>query len=316
MRKWLLICIVISLAACKQKKLDLSGSVPVKLKDFMSAFTPITQTFYATDTNITKIADSISIGYSVLTQFIPDTVINKFVKKDKEYSIQPVGIIDKEKAKEKYLLLTFTRNKKTRLVTFVLNDKNKFLAAKELLSDKNNDDYLHTISINKEPTFITGKEKMSENRILKYSHVGWIYSSPNTFIVIMNDGNEDTKKNAVIINPIDSLSKKNKLSGNYIQNSKNFIAIRDGKNVNEYLFFIHFEKDNGDCTGELKGKMKMKDASTAQYSEGGDPCVIDFTFNGNEIIVKEKGSCGNRRGMDCFFDDTYVKKKESIKKKK
>ena len=60
----------------------------------------------------------------------------------------------------------------------------------------------------------------------------------------------------------------------------------------------------------------MKDATHAIYSEGGDPCVIDFYFEGNEVVVKEKGSCGNRRGMNCFFDDTYIKKKEAKTQKK
>ena len=54
----------------------------------------------------------------------------------------------------------------------------------------------------------------------------------------------------------------------------------------------------------------MKSATTAVYAEGGDPCVIDFTFEGNDIVIKEKGSCGNRRGMECFFDDTFTRIKE------
>jgi len=88
------------------------------------------------------------------------------------------------------------------------------------------------------------------------------------------------------------------------------------KKPNVYQFFIHFEKEEG-CTGELKGELKMKDANTAQFSEKGDPCVIDFHFEGNEISLKEQGSCGNHRGIKCFFDDTFIKKKElrSTKKK-
>ena len=48
----------------------------------------------------------------------------------------------------------------------------------------------------------------------------------------------------------------------------------------------------------------------AIYKESGDPCVIDFVFRDNEVEVKEQGSCGNHRGIKCFFDDTYRKKKE------
>ena len=130
-------------------------------------------------------------------------------------------------------------------------------------------------------------------------------------MVVINDSNEDEKKNSVIINPIDTLPHKNKLSGNYIRDKKNFISLRDRKDANSYMFFIHFEKEDGSCTGELKGVLKMKTPTTAVYAEGGDPCVIDFTFDGNDITIKEKGSCGNRRGMECFFDDTFTKRKET-----
>jgi len=56
--------------------------------------------------------------------------------------------------------------------------------------------------------------------------------------------------------------------------------------------------------------MKMKDARTAQFTQSGDPCIIDFRFDGNEISLKEQGSCGNHRGIKCFFNDSFIKKKE------
>ena len=134
-------------------------------------------------------------------------------------------------------------------------------------------------------------------------------------MVVVNDSNEDPQK-FTVINPIDTLPKKNKFSGDYVQNKKNYISIRDSKKANAYQFFIHFEKNEGSCTGELKGEFKMKDANTAIFSENGDPCKIDFHFEGTEITLKEQGSCGNHRGIKCFFDDTFVKKKEAHPKKK
>jgi hypothetical protein len=53
----------------------------------------------------------------------------------------------------------------------------------------------------------------------------------------------------------------------------------------------------------------------ALYQESGDPCEIDFVFEDNEIKVKERGNCGNHRGIKCYFDDTYPKKKEKKPKK-
>lgn len=165
--------------------------------------------------------------------------------------------------------------------------------------------------------FLMSKEKLGLDKQLQYTRTGWVYSPDASFMVVIHDTNEDENKNNTIIDPIDTLPRKNKLSGNYIQDKKNFISLRDGKDINHYLFFIHFEKKEGNCTGELKGAFEMKTANTGIYTTNGDPCIIDFTFDGNTIDVKEKGSCGNHRGIECYFDDSYTKKKEpKLSKKK
>ena len=217
------------------------------------------------------------------------------------------------------MLSVVSQNKKIQLIVFVLNTKNKYVVSKSIFDNVTNDGYMHSLSINKEPTFVISKEKITnDTKQLLFTRVGWIYGSDNAFMVVINDTNEDPKKMNQIINPIDTLSKKNKLSGDYLEDKKNYMSIRDGKNANTYLFFIHFEKKNGTCIGELKGDFKMKNSTTAVYNQGGDPCVIDFNFNDSNVTLKEKGSCGNRRGMECFFDDTFNKKKElkAVKKKR
>ena len=308
MKNWLILLLAILTIGCTHKKPDLSGKEPVKIKDFIAAFTIIESQFSAADSTVSRIADSTIIGYTVFTQFIPDSALSKMLITEKGTIIQPVGRIDKQK--EIYLLATFTHHKKTILAVFVLDKKNKFLAAKQLLANTANDEYNHFISINKEPTFLISQEKLNADKQLRFSRVGWVYNAGGNFMVVINDSNEDEKKNNVIINPIDTLPHKNKLSGNYLKDKKNFISLRDRKDANSYIFFIHFEKNEGLCSGELKGVLKMKTATTAVYAEGGDPCVIDFTFEGNDITIKEKGSCGNRRGMECLFDDTFTKIKE------
>ena len=135
-------------------------------------------------------------------------------------------------------------------------------------------------------------------------------------MIAMSDGNENTVKNNTIINPIDTLPQKNKFSGNYVKNNKNFIAIRDGKTSKLYHFFIHFE-NNDNCTGELKGTLKMISEEKGIYKEIGEPCGIEFIFKNNEITFKENGKCGNKRGIQCYFDDTYpLQKKHKPAKKK
>lgn len=315
MKQWITLLLVVAILGCKDKKVDLSGDVPVKPNEFVKAFPILNLPFTVADTNLSKIGDSTIIGATVLQQFVPDSAINILVNAGKKYLVHPIGRI--EKNTENYLLATVIQNKKKQVVAFVFDKENKFLAAKSIFENFDNDGYLHSLSINREPTFLISKEKITtDTKQLLFSRVGWIYGSDNTFMVVINDTNEDTKKSSEIINPIDTLPKANKLSGDYVQDKKNYISVRDGKYPNTYVFFIHFEKKEGTCVGELKGEFKMKDASTAVYNQGGDPCVIDFNFEGNDITLKEKGSCGNRRGMQCFFDDTFTKKKETKASKK
>jgi len=309
---WLLL-LVISWG-CKDKKVDLSGETPVMVSDFIAAFPKINPPYSVADSNIQKVADTVTIGYKALLQFFPDSSLKQIVGTAKKVMIHPVGIIEKEK--ENYLLVNLVVPKKNiHLAVFVLDKKNKYLASKELLTQQNNDEYLHAVSVNREPTFLVSKEKMGKDNSLKFSRTGWVYTNEGSFMVVVNDSNEDPAKTDVI-NPIDTLPRKNKYSGDYVQDKKNYISIRDTKKPNVYQFFIHFEKNNGSCTGELKGEMTMQSANTAVFKENGDPCLIDFRFEGNEITLKETGSCGNHRGIKCYFDDTFIRKKEPRNSKK
>ena len=305
----LLAFLSIILVGCKHKKVNLEGDAPVKVKDFMAAFAPIVLPFAVADSNIHAFEDTLSIGHFVFNQFVPDSILGEFINTDKKFKVHPVGRFEKEN--ETYLIVNIIQKKKTQVVVIAFDKKkNTFLAAKSLIDNTSDDGYIHSLSINKEPTFTVGKERINpQTKQLEFTHIGWIYNTAGIFMVIVNDTNDDQKKVGIIINPIDTLPKKNKLSGEYGFDKKNFISIRDGKNVNTYQFFIHFEKKDGACVGELKGILQMKGQNEGIYSQGGDPCIIDFNFEGNEVTLKEKGSCGNRRGMDCFFDDTFTKKR-------
>ena len=307
----LLILTVVSVLGCKHKKTDLSGDAPVKVNDFMAVFTPIVLPYAVADTNIGAFADTITIGHLVMAQFIPDSVLEELITTKKAFTIHPVGRFEKEQ--EVYLLFNVVQKEVTQQVVAVFDKKYKYLSAKAILSNEPDEDgYTHTLSINKEPTFTVSKERVNkQTKLVQFTKVGWIYNSAGVFMVVVNDTNEDPKKVGVILNPIDTLPKKNKLSGEYVTDKQNFISIRDGKDANNYQFFIHFEKKEGTCVGELKGTMKMANENTGIYSEAGDPCIIDFNFEGNDITLKEQGSCGNRRGMECYFNDTFTKKKKS-----
>lgn len=318
MKNSILLLLLITVFSCKEKKPDLSGNTNLKAEEFFNVFKLIKLPTTIADTSMLRLADTVKIGYKALLQFVPDSALKQVIPDAKKTTIHPFGRIQNEKEKdaEIYLLANVTSKGKTSLYVFVFNKTHKYLNKKEVLKDKHDDNYSHTVSINREPTFVEGKER-TEGDQLKYTRIGWAFiESTNHFMVVINDGNENTVKNEKIINPIDTLPRKNQLSGDYQQDKKNFISIRDGKNANTYEFFIHFEKNEGSCTGELKGEMKIISAKHGQYKANGDACVIDFTFNGNEISFKEQGICGNHRGIKCQFNDSYIKKREPKKKKK
>ncbi|MGH2553719.1 MAG: hypothetical protein ACRDEB_08375, partial [Chitinophagaceae bacterium] len=132
------------------------------------------------------------------------------------------------------------------------------------------------------------------------------------FMLIMTDALED--KPTELINPIDSLSRKNKFSADYGSGKMNLVSIRDGRKKDRITFFIHFEKNSGECSGELKGEAIFRSSVTAEYKEGGDPCILNFVFSSGSVTLKEEG-CGSRRGLQCLFDGNFTRKKE-IKPKK
>ncbi len=319
MHKFLVACMVVFMSvSCTDKPVSLSGDAPVEAEDFIAAFPLLTLPLRIADTNFIKMADTTTISYTVFTQFIADSVlVNEFGKNAKKISIHPLGKIEKET--ELYLLANCTQNKKTTLLVFLLDKQNKFLASVELLKLANKDGYIHSVSITSEPTFIINRERINVAAELLYTKHGYAFNSASgKFVEVMTDSNEDLKRINEIINPIDTLPRKNKMSGDYTKDKRNYISVRDGSSSSKYSFFIHFEKDGGACTGELKGTMTMRDATHAYFQESGDPCVIDFTFEGRNITVKEQDNCGNHRGIKCFFNDSYTKRKENkpVKKNK
>jgi hypothetical protein len=314
MPKKLCYILLLLLFACGEKKLDLSGATPLKPKDFLSIFPVISGNYVAADSNFTKLSDTTRIGLKAINQFIPDSIIAKYIGKEKSASFYPVGKIIKEK--ESYLLVNIVMKHKIEMIVFVIDTKsNKYLSSKFLIDNSTQDDYVHSFSVNKEPTFVLSQEKPGKENLVQFSRSGWVYTAGVGFMVVINDSNESPSKTN-IINPIDTLPHKNKFSADYAQDKRNFISIRDGKNTSTYTFFLHFEKNEASCIGELKGDFKMKDATHGVYTYNGDPCVIDFVFEDNEISFKETGSCGNHRGIKCFFDDQYTRKKEPRNNKK
>lgn len=136
------------------------------------------------------------------------------------------------------------------------------------------------------------------------------------FMLIMTDVLDENS--VEVINPLDTLQKKNKHSADYVRDKMNLVSVRDGS-PGRMQFFIHFQRKNSDCNGELKGEAMFTGANSAVYRQAGDPCELQFSFTSSSVTLRETKACGNHRGVKCSFNATYPKKKElkpkPIKKK-
>jgi hypothetical protein len=307
--------ILLALIGCAETKTDLSGNTPLKINDFNAAFKNIDLPIRINDTNLVAFTDTVEIGRKALAQFLPDSVVDAIAPKVlKNASIFTVGKIEKET--EYYLLLNNKDAKKQTVSVITFSKKNVFLGYQILtqfdLTQKGSQFYGKTLLINKEPTFLIEENKLDPEQGLTHEKKGWAYTEQG-FRLIYLDANIKPAQKA-ILNPIDTLPTLNTYSGDYARDKKNFISLRDFGDANKYQFFLHFEKKEGSCVGELKGLLNFN-KNQATYSEKGDPCTIQFTITGNIIKIKEDGNCGNHRNMTCYFNDSYDKKRKPKSKK-
>jgi len=305
--------VIIFSVGCKNEADELSGDKPVKAENFLKAFPVLRTPVIISDTGLVHFGDTTIISYSVLSQFIPDSVLTaQLGGQSHKAVIHPAGAIRNDN--NDYLLAKFTLNKRNELLVFVLGADHKYVTSLALLSGHEaGDAYNHSVSVTVEPTFIIRQEKAGKDNQLLYSRHGFAFNNASkNFTEVMNESNEQ-ERTTDVINPIDTFPATNKFSGQYVRDDKNFISVRDGKDAVTYAFFMHFEKNNGECTGELKGQMSLTDEKNAVYQQSGDPCVIHFKFSASSIMVKEEGNCGNHRGITCPFDFTFKKNTKSAK---
>ena len=316
MRNWYWLAVLCCVMACSEKKTDLTGNTPLKINDFNKVFKTVELPISLSDTNLTTTRDTLEIGAKALAQFIPDSVVEKIISsKDKKAILYPLLKIEKET--EYYLLLNVHHPTNDEIAVVVFSKKNAYLDYKIITNflneHKGSKHYGKSVSINKEPTFLVEENKMDDENVLVYEKNGWAYTD-NHFRLIYFDSNKKPESKS-IINPIDTLATYNMYSGDYARDNKNFISLRDFTGVaNKYQFFMHFEKKEGTCIGELKGLLNFN-KNQATYTEKGDPCIIHFTITGQVIKIKEDGNCGNHRNMTCYFNDSYDKKRKPKKKK-
>lgn len=315
MQKFLTVCVaVLVLLACKNSKKNLSGEEPVDINDFIEFFQELPLPYTIADTQINrKLPDSLLISTKILNQFVPDSVYSRDYGKNTHPKFYALGKIEAED-KETYLLIKAATQARQTAYIVCFDKEKSFKAAMPLV--RNNPDRRKSItgSIDKRLIITKSETQKASDGQNYYKLNAYVYNSAGVFTLIKIESNEPVVPKEVY-NPIDTFSRKNKLSGDYVQNKKNFVSIRDGKDAKRILFFVHFERKD-DCSGELKGEAVLVKPNVAQYRQTGDACVLQLVFSANRVTVSEVQGCGNYRGIQCFFEGTYLKKKEPSKAKK
>ncbi len=307
---FLLIFSLLLLIACshKKKKLSLAGDEPVGITDFIDFFPTLKLSYQVGDTVFNKKEkDSLLISYKVFTQFVPDSVLTKSLGKGANPTLYPVGKIVVPKA-EKYFLLKVLSAKKKMLLLICLNEKDSFITSLSAMQPDIASNTSQSLTIDKKLAIIkTTTRRNKDGTVSEGKDVYALDAQAKKFTLVMTDPLDD--KISELINPIDTLTRKSKYTADYGTGKMNLVSIRDGRKPDRVSFFIHFEKNKGACTGELKGEAFFKKPNMAEYRENGESCVLQFIFSNAAVTLKEVEGCGSRRGMNCSFDDVYAKKK-------
>ena len=297
-----LICLTI--VCCNNKKSDVVNENGFSYEGFTKKFSKTTLPYQLSDTSLFKTKDSAVLKAKTLTGFISDSLKNKLFGRTSK--VKYIALCKFQRPTGETYFIVKGVNGNRRAVFLLVFDKNAQFATtltflnpiEPRLSQVTSIDKSFSVSINRVRKKLKGAPTTSRN-VYQYS------SEKRKFQLILTDAQGEDF--AGIINPIDSFSKKNKLSGDYIKNNRNFISIRDGRRPNQLLTFIHLENENG-CSGEFKGELLLASSNTAIYRHGGDPCVLSFKFTPPFVTLREDEGCGSYRGLDCLFEGSFRKK--------
>lgn len=287
----------------------MSGEDPVEVSDFIEFFQPVQLSYQLADTILPKKEkDSLLISYKVFTQFVPDSVLAKVFGKGVKPKIYAMGkaVVP---GGESYLFVKTVTNDKKAVLILAFDKKDQFITGMTALRPDASKSTLQSVILDRKYTITKNAIRKNANgSVSEGKDVYVLNSESKNFMLIMTDPIED--KPAELINPIDTLPRKNKFSADYGSGKMNLVSIRDGRKKDRISFFVHFEKNNGECSGELKGEAIFLTGNKAEYKIDSDPCILKFVFSSGSVSIKEEGVCGSRRGRQCLFDGNYTRKKE------
>lgn len=303
------VLLVLAVIACNNKKVG-DEENGFSYKDFSELFPAANLPYQVSDADVFSNKDTTVIRSADFAQFISDSIKTKLFGKNKVRYIAMARSKSNSKNTVFYIVKAIGGNR--RAILLMPFTGNSFDAVFPLLLPDTDPSTTQISSIDKSSGIYKNiSQRNPGGEVAEGRNVYQYVPETKQFTLVLTNPLNST---AELINPIDTLPRKHKFSGDFIKDKKNFVSIRDGRSSSQLLMFIHIEK--GDCSGEIKSEILMTSGTTGVYKQSGDPCGLSFRFTSNAVVVKEEGGCGSRRGLDCSFDGTFNKKKARPKSSK
>jgi hypothetical protein len=322
MRVRVLFCLLVVglLTACgsgKKKKETPVAPVeaPVSIGDFIKIFPVVKTPFTFGDSVLSKkTPDSLRLSRRSVRQLISDSLYSSYFGDDPSLHLYAVGKIA-DKTKGNYLLVKSVSDQGKGGYLLYFDKHQKLLGSLPLVTASNGE---HTLSYGKldaklNISVITQSIKAGGFKVIQEN--AYAFMDDGTLALMMTNTNDESPAKKVY-NPIDTFPHRYKWAGDYIEEPNNIVSLRDGPNAREYRFFIHFTSEDGTCKGDVKGVAEITGENKIRFTERVGTCGIEFKFSDNRVTLREVGGCGAYRGMNCFFDGSYTRKKLPQRKKK
>ena len=302
---FVLIC-MLWMACGDDKKKQGDDETGFSYETFSGRFKTISPPYQLSDTGLLNNRDTASIRNATFIRFLPDSLKNIVIGRGTKPRFIPLAHMNVSDETDLYFVKVQNGNKKVALIYAF--DKEQFTAVFPFLVPDNDPTTTQLSVIDKALAITKNITQRRQNTITGEGKEVYDYDpSLRQFTLILTNPLNAT---AEVINPIDTFTKKHRFAGDYIKNKKNFVSVRDGRYPDQLMVYVHVDKNEGGCTGELKGDLLFTSPTTAVYRQGGDPCVMTFRFSAGSVTVQEKEGCGSHRGIECSFDGSYPRKKE------
>ncbi|SCC28375.1 hypothetical protein GA0116948_105168 [Chitinophaga costaii] len=299
----------ICLSACHTKKAKVLHGDPQTFDEFKSMFTPAAAPFkLPADTLAIKLPDSLALKPATVQRFLNDTIGQHAFAPGVKRHFYPLYYFQTGEKDNiiQYLVLKVSGSGQSLAYLCIASKKGVYLNSLPVGRVSNADQQVQYFSLDSKSTIRVTTEDQVNGQTAQKEEVFAAYPDGRIALILTNSSGPVSPEKA--FNPIDTLPRKHKLSGDYAAGSDGVISIRDGKDAKTFLFFISFSKNKGGCTGELNGTGTFTGVNKGEYKDKSSSCGITFRFSAGAVNIKEEGGCGAYRGIKCFFDGVYVKK--------